>query len=1094
MTPPSGYVGHRVRAEFHLAESTAAVLRLAYISERGPCPDLQIELDGLHRGVFHPSVRRIDRSETGEPGPVAGPGEIEVLLPASWLTAGRHELTVTTVFDRWAATGENRPDAADVLYAPDEKLPEARSQYGAWFGSYLRWREVSLTVAQPQPQLMPTSVQLRTTPFFVGPQHDVRQLIDVDFDVPAGQQRPAGLTLHHRGQDRAVPALPAKRDFGMFRWRVPLELAEAGEPVTIQASPTILAQQTLQPSRQWTLHLIPHVHLDLGFTDYQGKVLELHCRNIDRALDQIAHDPDFRFCVDGSVVFTEYRRTRSPRRVAQALDAIRAGKLGVNALHSNLLTGLTGLHDLRHALAAGVALPAAPGPVPRYANVTDVPTYAGALPAILAASGVDAFVGMANHHRAATDRSDELHLFSPVRWRGLDGTEILAHFADHYSQLRFIAADPQSVAAATDGLSRYLGRFERDDYLPTDLALIGTHADNEDLGDGDTSFVQRWNDVFAYPKLRVSTFAEYLAAVHPLLEQLPVHADEAGSYWEDGAASAAADLARYRQAQVLLPAAEHLAATVSVLDDQFRPNRTKLDEAWDGLAVAGEHTFTWARSTTHPHGAPVADQLGWKQRAIANAHGTAVDEIRRSLSQFAESLRLRGPGVLISNPHSWPVQHPVVEVDLTPGATLLGRDGKSVDGETLSECAGLRRVRVELDPLPAHGYRFLALADSQDVVPAGAAAALHGGDDELGPLVATELTSFTTDVWQVQLGPDQSLPVSLIHRPSGRELLDPNAPEALGQVVVLSADTQATGHERARIDQLDSRYLGHTDVRRDTPTPQLLGIRHTPAGLRLSWAGTVTGISHVRVELLLRDAAEVAELTVELDKAPRLQMESVSISLPIQANRPIVRYDRQAGWVQPAVQHGSGANNEWLTATSTVSVTDEDAGGAGVLVALLDTPLWSSSDIVLGTWPENFTADNGRIYALAMNNFWPCNTPAQQPGPVSLRFALTPVSEFDPAVATRFGQTARLSTVSAEITALDRWAPEEVSGFAEGVAVPLNAPPDCSASLSRTREDTITATLVNLSDQPTAGHFAVADATATPINLPGYGLSFVEQS
>ncbi len=49
---------------------------------------------------------------------------------------------------------------------------------------------------------------------------------------------------------------------------------------------------------------------------------------------------------------------------------------------------------------------------------------------------------------------------------GPDGSEVLAHFADHYSQLRFIAADPRSVAGGVNGLERYPERYERPDHLP----------------------------------------------------------------------------------------------------------------------------------------------------------------------------------------------------------------------------------------------------------------------------------------------------------------------------------------------------------------------------------------------------------------------------------------------------------------------------------------------------------------------------------------------------------------------------------------------------------------------------------------------------
>lgn len=88
----------------------------------------------------------------------------------------------------------------------------------------------------------------------------------------------------------------------------------------------------MTPSRRWNLHLIPHVHLNLGFTDAQGKVIELHCRNIDRALDLFDRDDALRFCIDGSFVVDQYVRTRSARQVRRLHAAIERGVLGVNGL------------------------------------------------------------------------------------------------------------------------------------------------------------------------------------------------------------------------------------------------------------------------------------------------------------------------------------------------------------------------------------------------------------------------------------------------------------------------------------------------------------------------------------------------------------------------------------------------------------------------------------------------------------------------------------------------------------------------------------------------------------------------------------------
>jgi hypothetical protein len=53
-------------------------------------------------------------------------------------------------------------------------------------------------------------------------------------------------------------------------------------------------QETLQPQKQWTLFLVPHVHLDVGYTDYQAKVAAIQSRILDEAMDLAEKHPGFR--------------------------------------------------------------------------------------------------------------------------------------------------------------------------------------------------------------------------------------------------------------------------------------------------------------------------------------------------------------------------------------------------------------------------------------------------------------------------------------------------------------------------------------------------------------------------------------------------------------------------------------------------------------------------------------------------------------------------------------------------------------------------------------------------------------------------------
>lgn len=1070
-----GFRAHRIIADFSLDEEISAVLQLDFSVERGPCPDLELVLDGIHRGIFHPTVEREDRSRTGEPGPIAGPSGVEVAFPRAWLTAGPHTLSVTTVIDEAAAIGEDSPSSHAVSYHPIEQLPAAREHYGAWFGSYLRWSGASLVrVVEDIP---PTSISLRPTPLFVSTDDGVRELVDLDICWQAGTDAPTQVTVDWDGTLLTAPSPPSDRQFGMFRWRFVAPSFDGPVAVGIVAGDHV-DTVTLVPARKWDLHLIPHVHLDLGFTDAQGKVLELHCRNIDRALDRLEVDPAFRFSVDGSVVVQEYSRTRPAARVARMMAAIESGTLGVNAFHSNFLTGVVGLEELFRSVDYSSTLPRSSRTGIRYANLTDVPTCTSSVPTVLAQRGIEGFVGMSNHGRAATPGSDELHLLSPVRWRGPDGSEVLAHFSDHYSQLRFVAGDPQSVSAGTNGLDRLLSRFDREDYLPTDLAVIGTHADNEDLADGDTGFVERWNARFAYPRFRVSTFDEYLAAVAPLSKRLPVWRGETGSYWEDGVGSAAAEFATYRRTQAILPAAETLGAGVSAGDDLYRTNRTELDRAWGGLSIAAEHTLTWARATSHPHAFPVADQFGWKARFIDDSARVAIDETRRHLAQLAESAGVTGPGYLAYNPHAWAADLEG-EVDLADGIDLTGIDGM-IDVEVLSSCAGMRRCRISLPGMPAHSYRFLPMSAALDTLPGGESAP-RGESSPPGrssspdgaidrPDVVTFAsgghgTPIETPGWIIDLDPETTLPRGLLHKGSGRELLDQNTDLRLGQLIRTAADpfsddqpneirdvAEVHEHERVRIDYLAD--FGTTTERvpllSESPDVTFLGVKATFDGIRLRWTGRGAGLESIVIDLLLRDDAESCDLDVRFTKDPCLDMEAIYLAFPFAGRSPVLRYDRQLGWVEPAADHSPGASNEWGAITNTVSLQSTEGE---IRWTALDAPLFAAGDVVRGLWLDGFPSDNGHLFSYLMNNFWPCNTPPAQGGDVRFRYHFGIGDAFDPAASARFGRVARVGAQLAEIMPLERYRPEETSEYRAGLVLDLGVHDSTDVQLRQNADD-----------------------------------------
>ncbi|NUT34296.1 MAG: hypothetical protein HOV79_14605 [Hamadaea sp.] len=1058
----TGWRDHSTEVVFTVTEPVPAdgcVLRLEFAAGHGPCPDLAIELDGVHRGFFHPAVRREDRSEVYRHGPIAGDVTLDVPLPAAWLAPGEHRLTLSTTLDADAATGPVAPETARLRHRP---------QFGHHFGSGLTWHALTLLPAAALPAGQPAPaaprVALVATPLYVEQDGALSELLELTVAVPARAAWPSHAVVRLAGRSFPVDLRRGDRHFGDVRVRFPVPefTGAATATVTVDDGPATAFE--LRPARKWTLHLIPHVHLDVGYTDVQGKVLELHSRNLDRALDALDRDPGFAFSVDGSLIVEQYLATRSPERGERVLAALRSGRLSVNAFHSLFLSGVASLEEIYRAAYAAARLRDEHGVPIAYANLTDVPSYSAAIPSILRALGVDAFVGIENHHRGGNADSDAQHLASPVLWEGVDGSRVLTHFSDTYSQLRFMAGDPQTVAGGAHAFCRLLARYDRPDYLPHDLAVIGTHADNEDLADGDAGFAERWNARYAYPTLAVSTMAGYLDAVRPLAQRLPVWRGDGGSYWEDGVGTGATVTAEHRRVQALLPAAEGLAALVGLADPAYRPHRAALDAAWEGALFGCEHTWTWAHGNAHPHGDQVGDQLDWKRHQVRHAYRTALDETRRALGQLGELVSTEGPALLVHNPLGWP-RAIDVEVETMHGAPLLP-DGTLLDAEVLGECNGLRRLRVTVPEVPGFGWRALGLGAGRTLAPGSE----EGATDSEPAADADEWRdvpeTLTTARWDVTLDPATGAITGLRHRATGRQLLDGG--HALGTVLyALNGPVELTRgdehahsgvphhHPPAPRSTLSGRRpkADPPELTVTTATMRPIGLRRTYDGWRLRTVGSAPSVPRIETDVLLRDDSDRVDVTVRLTKERVLAKEALYVTFPFAAERPRVRYDRQQGWIDPAADHAPGACHDWFTTQYGVVVSDETdgSGGPAVVWTSADAPLFTAGDIVRGAWHERFTPASGALHSWVLNNYWPTNTPPEQDGSLVLRYAFAPLPAFDPVAASRFGREVRAAATATELTWLDKFDTRPRALDASGSLLDLRLPAEVHATVAQPR-------------------------------------------
>lgn len=369
-------------------------LALYLLNAGGPVPCLEVQLNGLS-GRVEVSPRRGPPAPLFPTGVTGGWAEVVVPLAPGLFRRGANTIAFTTAMPEGVEGPPLRPPHPVIA-------PYLRHGIG--------WCGLALAERQGAPAVEP-QVWIDPLPFYVRRDGGTFELVDVVIDVAL----PIAAGSVSVGIDGTAPVATPPVHLGRHRAR--LLVPDGGTAREIAVS--LLAGDVktdrhlaFRPARKWVLHLIPHAHLDLGFTDYQGKVAELHSRNLDKALCIMAEHPDWRFSLDGSWVLSRYLETRSSPARELARSALADGSLATNAFSCLFLSGLASLEEMVRALHGSNRLARAAGRRPTYANLTDVPSYSSALPSVLAAAGIGAFAGLANHGRAENSLSEELHMSS----------------------------------------------------------------------------------------------------------------------------------------------------------------------------------------------------------------------------------------------------------------------------------------------------------------------------------------------------------------------------------------------------------------------------------------------------------------------------------------------------------------------------------------------------------------------------------------------------------------------------------------------------------------------------------------------------------
>jgi hypothetical protein len=932
-------------------------LHIAALIESASVPALKVVINSK-AGLFylHPQLDYNNGDQWDSFDPAYSSADVEFTFPGTYLRAGVNTITL------------------QVVEQADEAVPDASLNYDA----------IELDSIPDNAAASDSAVQMVPTIFFR--QQNGEMFEGVDAFIRRPRRLAAGVNAElilSRKNYRS--ALDTSYDFGDEKAEFWVHEFDPQTEAVLTLTTSKGKQnykQTISPAKKWTIFVVPHIHVDVGYSDYQAKVAAIQSRTIDEAMDMTAKHPEFRFSLDGEWSLQQFLETRSAVEQQRAIEAIQKKQVFVPAQYANLLTGISTAETLIRSLYPSANFSRKYGTPLDYANITDVPSLSWSYASVLAAAGIPYLASGSDNYRAPVLLHGHLNESSPMWWVGPDGKKVLLWYSRHYMHMQMLFGLPPVLSAGRDTLPLFLQMYENAGYHANSTILYGTQVENTDLFPQQAELVEKWNRRYAYPLLRYSGFHEALEDIEKQFgDALPIIRGDGGPYWEDGAASDACYLAMERWNEARAQTAEKLDTVASLANPQLKADPDELGRMWTNMVLMDEHTFDSWNSVSDPTSKEAVDQLAFKEQFATNAAAQVDYVTRRTMANLADAIPA-GPGsIIVFNSLNWK-RNGLVTTDLNKSDEILDLSaGRTVPYEILAKGKDFIRVRFLAQDLPPLGYKVYVARQSKKVVNSPAR--------EQG-------TSLESPYYKVELDPETGAVRSIYDKQLHRELVSHDGQYRFGQYLyVTGGDKEPNaitvyGHLLPKPAlEIHPAHDGH-----------IVSIERTPYGEIAHMESVDLNTPLIKSEIRVFDDEKKIEFTEEVNKNEVYTKEAAYFAFPFSFSQPQFQYEVQNGVVDPAHDMYPGAGHEWFSVQHWISAQQD---GMSATVLPLDAPLVTIGDINRGEWPEIFGKRPGTIFSYVMNNYWNTNYRAGQGGRFSFHYVVTSGTATDALSLSRLG-------------------------------------------------------------------------------------------
>ncbi|MEO8399686.1 MAG: glycosyl hydrolase-related protein, partial [Ignavibacteriaceae bacterium] len=413
----------------------------------------------------------------------------------------------------------------------------------------------------------------------------------------------------------------------------------------------------LQSQKHYELHLMMLAHTDIGYTNPQPIVKEIHAFTLDDVIEMCKKYTDFYWTIETVWQLEQYEISRSKEQFQKIIDLIKKGRVAVSPLYSNPFTGWVSEEEMIHTLTKAKEYKEKYGIEFNAAVYNDVPGQAWFLPQLLKQSNINFLAEGINE--VYNGYSLQQNLPKSFMWEGSDGSKILTYLNEAYNEGKDYGLEGRGNFAVEQRMWKRINKLLQKNYNYDMILLNSAFGDNTIVPINQFLAIEEWNKNYEYPKFICSTVSKFGKEFYDKYSnEVPTIKGDWTSPWDISGQGEADKMKKQRWVQHQLLSAEKLSTLVWLLDSTKSSLSNFVDETYSSLLNFSGH----GSGLEYGYGSPADNKItmDFREGYVQHAYLNTEELLERSIYKLSkQDESFEGEGIYVFNTLSWERDVPV---------------------------------------------------------------------------------------------------------------------------------------------------------------------------------------------------------------------------------------------------------------------------------------------------------------------------------------------------------------------------------------------------------------------------------------------------